>query len=74
LKEYLEHTRLNSLEILRWLCIKDNFLDHVMLPWLKAESQIPSTSTMWLLFSGKMDAMTPNGTPSALLQDFYGGN
>ena len=32
-------TELNSLEVLPWLCVKDNFLNHVMLPWLKAQSQ-----------------------------------
>ena len=41
-----------------------------MLPWLKAQSQIPST--MWLRSSGKMDMTTPNGTPSAMLINFYG--
>ena len=33
---------------------KGNFLDHMMLPWLKAQSQIPST--MWLWSSAKWDA------------------
>jgi len=34
--------------------VKGNFLNHVMLPWLKAQSQIPST--MWLWSSAKRDA------------------
>jgi len=40
-----EPTESKSSEVSPWLCIKDDFLDHVMLPWLKAQSQIPST--MW---------------------------
>jgi hypothetical protein len=42
-------TKSKSLEVLPWLCIKGNFLDHVMLPWLKAESQIPSTMCVCVL-------------------------
>ena len=38
-------TKSKSLEVLPWLCVKGNYFDHVMLPWLKAQSQIPST--MW---------------------------
>ncbi len=67
-----KHTESKSSEVLPWLCIKDNFLGHVMLPWLKAQSQIPST--MWLRSSGKTDMTTPNGTPSATLLNFYGVN
>jgi hypothetical protein len=64
-------TKSKSSEV-SWLCIKDDFLDNVMLPWLKAQSQIPST--MWLRSSGKMGMTTQNGTPSATLHDFYGVN
>jgi hypothetical protein len=55
--------------ILPWLYVKGDFLDHVMLLWLKAQSQIPST--MWLWTSGKTGTMTQNGMPSARLHDFY---
>ncbi len=72
LKTCAKLTESTSSEVLPWLCIKGNFLDHVMLPWLKAQSQIPST--MWLRSSGKMGMMTPNGTPSAMLHDFYSIN
>jgi hypothetical protein len=67
-----EPTELKSSEVSPWLCVKGNFLDQVMLPWLRAQSLIPST--MWLRSSGKMDTTTQNGTPSATLQDFYDGN
>jgi hypothetical protein len=67
-----EPTESKSLEVSSWLCVKDDFLVHVMLPWLKAQSQIPST--MWLWSSGKMGMTTQNRTPSATLQDFYGVN
>ena len=65
-------TELKSSEVSPWLCVKGDFRDHVMLPWLRAQSLIPST--MWLRSSGKTDTMTQNGTPSATLQDFYDGN
>jgi len=67
-----EPTESKSSEVSPWLCAKDNFLDHVMLPWLKAQSQIPLT--MWLRSSGKTSTTTQNGTPSATLHDFYGVN
>jgi len=64
--------QIKSSEVLPWLCVKDDFFDHVMLPWLKAQSQIPST--MWLRSSGNTGTMTQNGTLSATLHDFYGVN
>jgi hypothetical protein len=72
LKTCPEPTKSKSSEVSPWLCVKGDFLDHVMLPWLKAQSQIPST--MWLRSSGKMGTTTPNGMPSATLHDFYGIN
>jgi hypothetical protein len=67
-----EPTESKSLEVSPWLCVKDNFLDHVMLPWLKAQSQIPSTILM--RSSGKTGTTTQNGMPSATLHDFYDVN
>jgi len=67
-----EPTKSKSSEVLPWLCVKGNFLNHVMLPWLKAQSQIPST--MWLRYSGETGTMTQNGTPSVTLHNFYGVN
>jgi hypothetical protein len=49
----------------RWLCIKDDFLDHAMLPWLKSQSHF--LSTRWLWSSGKTYTTAPNGTRSATL-------
>ncbi len=71
-KTYPGPTKSKPLEVLPWLCVKGNFLDHVMLPWLKAQSQIPST--MWLWSSRKMGITTPNRMPSAMLQIIYGVN
>jgi len=68
LKTCQEPTELKSLEVLPWLCIKGDFLNHVMLPWLRAQSLIPSTT--WLRSSGKMDTTTQNGSLSATMQDF----
>jgi hypothetical protein len=65
-------TKSKSSQISLWLRLKGYFLDHLLLPWLKAQSQIPST--MWLQTSEKMGTMTPNGTPSAMLHTFYGVN
>jgi hypothetical protein len=45
-KECPKLTRSKFLEVLTWLFVKDNFLDHSMLPWLKSQLQIPSN--MWL--------------------------
>jgi hypothetical protein len=39
-KKCPELTKLKSSKVSPWLCIKGNFLDDVMLPWLKAQSQI----------------------------------
>jgi hypothetical protein len=67
-----EPTKSKSSEVSPWLYVKGDFVNHVMLPWLKAQSQIPST--MWLRSSGKTVTTTQNGTPSATLHDFYGVN
>jgi hypothetical protein len=41
-----EIKRSKSWELLPWLCAKGEFQDPVMLPWLKAQSAVPST--LWL--------------------------
>jgi hypothetical protein len=66
-----DSTELKSWERLQWLCIKGNFHDRVMVPWLKTQSQIPST--LWLWPSGKMDGKIPTRMLSATLADFYNG-
>jgi hypothetical protein len=35
-KERPKHIKSKSLEVMPWLFVKDNFLDHVMLPWMEA--------------------------------------
>ena len=69
-KTYPKPTESKSSELSPWLCVKGDFFDHMILPWLKAQSQIPST--MWLRSSGKMGTTTPNGMLSAMLHNFYG--
>ncbi len=61
-----------SWKLLLWLCIKGNFCNSVMLPWLKAHLQIPSMQ--WLKPSGKMDTTIPKRTQKMKLADFYDGN
>jgi hypothetical protein len=51
--ECTDSTELKSWEHLPWLCVKGNFHNRVMVPWLKTHSQIPSM--MWLRPSGEMD-------------------
>ncbi len=67
-----DSTELKSWGRLPWLCIKGNFHDRVMVPWLKTQSQIPSM--LWLRPSGKMDEKIPTRMQSATLADFYNGN
>jgi hypothetical protein len=43
LTECHETKRSKSWELLPWLCAKGDFQDLVMLPWLKAQSAVPST-------------------------------
>ncbi len=57
---------------LPWLSVKDGFLDEMMIPWLKNQSQIPST--LWLRPSESMDAKTQRKTSTITLHDFYADN
>jgi hypothetical protein len=70
--ECTDNTELKSWELLPWLCIKGNFCNRVMVPWLKAQSQVPST--LWLWPSGKTDKKIPTMMQSATLANFYNGN
>ena len=63
-----EGTKSNSSEPLPWLCEKDDFRDHVMGPWLKAQSEVPFQ--MWLRPSGTMISQTQPRTKTATLADF----
>ncbi len=57
---------------LLWLFIKGDFQDEMILPWLRAQLQIPST--LWLQPSKKTDKKTPKRTSRIALANFYGGN
>ncbi len=66
--ECLDSSRSKTWELSLWLCIEGNFCNSVMLPWLKAQLQIPSTQ--WLQPSGKTDATIPKRTPNIMSADF----
>ena len=40
----------SSLELLPWLCARQDFQDHLMTDWLTAQSQVPSHMLLLLLF------------------------
>ena len=52
-----------------WLSVKDDFPDRLMIPWLRAQSEIPFH--MWHRPSETMTARTPHWTRTATLADFY---
>jgi hypothetical protein len=53
-----------------WLFAKGNFQEQLMLPWLTAQLEIPST--LWLRPSGTTEGTTPNKMWKITLHDFYG--
>ena len=55
---------------LPWLFAKGNFQEQLMLPWLTAQSEIPST--LWLRPSRTTEGTTPNEMQKITLHDFYG--
>ena len=65
--------KLNSWEPLPWLSGKDASRDQLMIPWLKAQSELPFP--MWLRpsGSGRMIDPTQPRTKMASLEDFYRG-
>ena len=62
----------SSLEPLPWLCAEEDFQDRLMLPWLKAQSEVPFH--MWHRPSGRTTDPTQRGTRMASLEDFYNAN
>ena len=62
----------NSLEPLPWLCGKHDFQERLMIPWLKAQSEVPFH--MWHRPSGRTTDQTPQGMKMASLADFYLAN
>ena len=59
----------SSWEPLPWLCGKQDFQEKLMIPWLKAQSEIPSH--MWFRPSGTTTDRTLPRTRMASLADFY---
>jgi len=62
----------NSSEPLPWLCGKHDFQERLMIPWLKAQSEVPFH--MWHRPSGRTTDQTLQGTKMASLADFYLAN
>ena len=62
----------NSWEPLPWLCAGQGFQDQLMIPWLKAQSEVPFH--MWHRPSGRMTGQTQQKTRTASLDDFYHSN
>jgi hypothetical protein len=67
-----DSTKSQSWELSPWLCVKGDFRDQLMVPWLKSQSKVPSTQ--WLRPSGRMAERTPTETQNVTLGDFYSGN
>ena len=72
LMDYRDNTESRSWAPSPWLSVMDGFLDEMMIPWLKKQSQIPST--LWLRPSESTDAKTPKKTSTITLHDFYANN
>ena len=62
----------NLLEPLPWLCDKQDFQDRLMIPWLKAQSEVPFH--LWHRPSGSTTDQTQPKTKTASLADFYHAN
>ena len=54
-----------------WLCVRDNFRHPVMMPWLRAQSEVPCR--IWHRPSGRTTAATQPKTKTESLADFYRG-
>ena len=69
--DFQEVETYKSLEPLPWLFVKGDFQDHLMIPWLKAQSKKPSH--MFLQNSERMGNQTRPRTKTATLDAFYQG-
>jgi len=67
-----EDSESSSWEPLPWQCVTRDFRQHVMNPWLKAQSEVPSR--MWLRPSGRTTDRTPPWMKTTSLADFYRGS
>jgi hypothetical protein len=61
-----------SSEPLPWLCVEQGFQDHLMTPWLRAQSEVPFH--LWHRPSGRTTGQILRKTKMASLGDFYRGN
>jgi len=66
------HNEQESSELSPWLCVKGDFRDSVMLPWLKAQSRIPFHT--WYRPSGRTDDKTQQRMKTMSLHSFYHDN
>ena len=55
-----------------WLSVKEDFQDHLMEPWLKAQSEVPFN--MSHRPSGKITGQTKQKMKTATLEEFYRGS
>ena len=67
-----DSTELDSWEPLPWLCVKGDFQDHLMVPWLRAQSEVPSH--MFLRPSGITTGSIPQKMKMGNLEEFYQGS
>ena len=58
-----------SSEPLPWLCVKQDFQDRLMKPWLLAQSEVPFR--MWCRPSGTTTGQIQQRTKTATLEEFY---
>eukprot|EP00957_Ditylum_brightwellii_P138676 10570306-Ditylum_brightwellii.AAC.1 len=59
-------------EPLPWLSVKDGFQEKLMIPWLRAQSEVPFY--MWHRPSEKTITLIQQKTKTASVEDFYCAN
>ena len=62
-------TEINSWEPLPWLCVKGDFQENLMVPWLRVQSEVPFH--LYLRPSGRMEKPIQQKTRMGTLQEFY---
>jgi hypothetical protein len=72
LTEFHKTKRSKSWDLFPWLCAKGDFQDLIMLPWLKAQSAVPST--LWLQASRRTEGKMQTKMQNITLHNFYSGN
>ena len=64
-----EATESNSWEPLPWLCVRGGIRDHLMVPWLRAQSEVPFH--LYLRPSGRMIDPIQQKMKTGTLEEFY---